>query len=668
MDTSESKVTALENEIRVGLNMIEQEEFSTTIRAVAKVAADVVRKTLGPYAKTTILDDGAFVYPTKDGWTVMSRIRFADPLHQSMFKMIQKIPAAIVDKVGDGTTTAMVAAQHFIEVFTEEEDKFTGVRQADIMDSLHKVKDAIIDDLTTNCYKIGPEDDYASIYNVAMVSSNGNRRLAAIMQRIYKETNNPNVLVDRTGGADLLSYEIQRGYRLDCSVLMQERYINTSEKYYNTNGIPHLFVVFDHNVDYNTHAKMIEDLISTRNAYSQNKQVPSSLVIMAPHFDDIIAATIASSVNDMLKQNPRSIPNIMLVQIPELSRHQQQCYLRDFASIGNIPVTNATMVKVYNTMKYNLTKPADEQIHDPAMKTEEYSFTSIQALLNSCYGVVHNATFGKKFVVLQDIERESVLYKESMKIAQDEYETAKKQYGDFPTSFVNELMDARDRLMRLSGNIGVIHVGGASELERSCTMDTVDDVFHACKSAYESGIVPGLNMGVLVAIERLVLDPSYTRGDVFNQLDKNLISILKKAYLRTTLDVLRNKRSAGSLWSVEGLDLVDSSVDDKTLIDGIVRGIYQEKISSYDVVTETALTDEVPKISNSVDADIEILKGIISILGLVLTSDQYLSVARYYDRGAAEAEQDARNRKELKAKMEIIMDAVTKTLKELDQL
>ena len=52
----------------------------------------------------------------------------------------------------------------------------------------------------------------------------------------------------------------------------------------------------------------------------------------------------------------------------------------------------------------------------------------------------------------------------------------------------------------------------------------------------------------------------------------------------------------------------------------------------YDIVNDTFMEDDDCYIVNSVKTDIEIIKGMISILSTVLTSNQFLSINRSYDR------------------------------------
>lgn len=650
----------MEEEIRMGMNLVDHTEFKATIQAISHIAAETVKKTLGPYAHTTIIDDGHFTYPTKDGWSVLSRLTFQDPTHNSIFNVLKNISFRIVDKVGDGTTTAMVAADHFITSMMKEERFQTSYRQKDIVDALDRVRDLLVSELQKIAIQIAPTaavrtmDSYQSIYDVAYTSSNGNAKLARIMQEIYFQTNNPNVLVDMEGGNDL-SYEIQTGYRLDCLHLMHERYVNTNEGYYNSMKIPHMFIIFDHSVNYQRHSEMIDIVIR----YAQQKgAVP---VIMAPYFDDIISAQFAQNINEMLKRNPNTIPGLFIIQTPEATTKLQRQYISDFAALANIPITDSAKVKIFAELRHNerVTDPT-EKINDPAMQVDGYNYTTAQALMESCCGIVSDFTLGKNFIALAEANKNSIRYKEKLAEAQEAYEQASAQIKDSPTSLMKEYLDASQRLNKLSGALGVIHVGGASDLERQCTRDSVDDTFRACRSAYENGVVPGLNLGTLVAIRRL---KDRAEELHLSELDMEALGMLYDAMFETAMDVLQNKKGPEEIWETNGLKVFhNNGYPAHILMDELVDQVETGQVTGYDIVHECASAAKIPPVINSVSTDIEILYAIVSILGTILTSDQYLSVSRMYDKTAAIRHQEKQNELSTRNKVNAILTTVSEYL------
>lgn len=646
---------SIEKEIRLGMNLVDRTEFNDTILAISHIAASTVQKTLGPYAHTTIIDDGNFSYPTKDGWAVLSRLRFQDPTHNSIYVMLKNISARIVDRVGDGTTTAMVVADHFMEGMTKTFGGNNDYRQKDVVDTLNTLKDSIIEKLNENAIQIVPDPneenpDYQAIYDVAYTSSNGNTQLAEIIQQIYQQTHNPNIMVDMEGGSGL-SYEIQTGYRLDCEHLMHDRYINTVEKYYSSNHKPHLFAMFDHSVNYQKDGELIQCIMD----YADRQgMVP---VFLAPFYDDIVSSQFAIRVQTFAKQHPGYTPNVLVIQIPDMSTRLQKLYTNDFAALAGVPMTNATKSKIFMELRHNerVTDPSN-MIHDSAMDIDDYNFTTAQELMVSCCAVVSDFTVGKNFINLNTINTDSVLYHERMEEAKREYEAATEEMKRSTTSLVKSYLEASQRLMKLTGGLGVIHVGGGTDLERQCLRDSVDDTFRACRSAYENGVVPGLNMGPLTILQAMQEDDGMDQ----NELIKITINLLYTAYKATSKDVLMNK-SPEHWWQYYSYETNGNTVlQDDDLIEYIAKDIRQGLITGYDIVTESVDTRPIPTIVNSVATDVEILNAIIGILGMILTSDQYLSVNRMYDKTAAIRQQEALNEISTRNKVDTILSAIDK--------
>jgi chaperonin GroEL len=74
-----------------------------------------------------------------------------------------------------------------------------------------------------------------------------------------------------------------------------------------------------------------------------------------------------------------------------------------------------------------------------------------------------------------------------------------------------------ERLAKLQGGIGVIKVGGASEVEVGEVKDRVTDALCATKAALAEGIVPGGGVALLYAskgLDGLAKTANLTEGEV----------------------------------------------------------------------------------------------------------------------------------------------------------
>jgi len=61
----------------------------------------------------------------------------------------------------------------------------------------------------------------------------------------------------------------------------------------------------------------------------------------------------------------------------------------------------------------------------------------------------------------------------------------------------------QERLAKLAGDVAVIRVGGATEVEVKERKDRVDDAMHATRAAVEEGILPGGGVALLRAVKAL---------------------------------------------------------------------------------------------------------------------------------------------------------------------
>ena len=70
-----------------------------------------------------------------------------------------------------------------------------------------------------------------------------------------------------------------------------------------------------------------------------------------------------------------------------------------------------------------------------------------------------------------------------------------KQIENSQTPF--EIEKLQDRMSKFVGGVGIVHVGGNTELEMQEKKDRVDDALHATKAALEEGVVPGGGVALL---------------------------------------------------------------------------------------------------------------------------------------------------------------------------
>lgn len=648
----------LYDDIKYGTNIIPEDEYLATLTAIADVASDMVVKTLGPHGRTTMLHDGVATYPTKDGWSVLRSLRWNDPIFNVLYEVLKKVSFDLVSKVGDGTTTAFVGAAIFIHKIRNLLEKKKGYRQIDFLNDLNRIVDEVIEELknSPSLHAVDMEGDFTDIYQIAKVSSNGNDQLAKIIQKIYQETNNPNIYVSYDPG-EKLDYSIQKGYKLDCNVFNQRAYRNNDDGTYGE-STPMLTFIFDHNVNYQNHIAVINAIGNYANS------VKKPVLIVAPHFDDVLLHIIRASMDSLAQQN--QIPNILLAQIP-LSMEIHREYLSDLVLLTNAQIFDYGKVSAFNALVHNLDHP-DDKVEDALLNSEQYKNKTPAEILEMCRGTVLNLVAAEKYILISEYERvvNPKLYEETLKDVREKYLTMKDKADKSSTPLHKDYMNAYQHYTKLAGNMGTIMVGGVSELEKHYLKDAVDDAVLACRSAYDNGYVRGLNLAMMATIQSLTEKKKQTEKDTENEVA--ILDMLFETFNEISLKVLENKTSSEVKFPVKLVtesdypELPTDVMSNQEIIDYALENDY-----GFDIVNDAFIPDQECYVVNSVRTDTEVLKGMVSIVSTMLTSNQFLSINRNYDRAMGQKQREELLLKRKADEAEAITQAVVKVLSEKNE-
>lgn len=643
MDKNSSGLSTYET-VKAGMNIVNGDEYKEAFVGVSHAAADVLKKTLGPYGHTTVIDDGINRYSTKDGWSLVQRISFGDPLYNTMYDFIKKISFSLVTRVGDGTTTAIVAADAFIHEMMENE-AFKKYRQRDLLNAMLDVKKVIIEKLYSEKYFHSIPDDgkYDAIYNIAYTSTNENAEIASMIQKIYKETMNPNIYVN-VGPSKETSMAIDKGYRLDCGPKGLSAFANNDEREFTSkNGVFIFFI--DHNVTYTDHWQILQDLMDY--AITNGRQI----MVFAPYFDTMVTDRIGSFTDSVVRQN--KLPPLMMVQVP-YSNSMQKNMFNDAAIIAGAQVFNTGCLDACLQAYLKKNRDGTDAPEATMLKDLNPNYMTPMDLIRDYCGISADITASDEFVMFNTYNTENPLYKNRLLEIKNTYEQVVVETADQITAVNKKLMEARLRYIRFYGVMGTINIGGSSEAEKQCLKDSVDDAVLACRSAYERGYVKGMNLATLGAIQDAIYDHSIDTEDKFmNQLYKTILKTLFKVFKIVARAVMDNKypdaNPDDNLWlrhTTNSDEIIQTAIDQNW---------------GFNIVKDSFEKDEL-HVVNSVVADEEILNACVSILTYILTSNQLLSVNRTFDTKSQEQIVENKNRKNFR----IAAEEIVKVLKEND--
>ena len=158
----------------------------------------------------------------------------------------------------------------------------------------------------------------------------------------------------------------------------------------------------------------------------------------------------------------------------------------------------------------------------------------------------------------------------------------------------------KQRLAKLKGSMGIIHVGGYTTIEKGANYDLVEDAVRACESAYNHGYNIGGSLIIPCMINKILKE---MRDDDPNYNNKSrILHLIQDSFIEVFERVMMNKSE-----DIEYDELIETCIKNNTCYD-LVREEYSNEII------------------NSCITDIEILKAAVSIISLLISSNQYISI------------------------------------------
>lgn len=545
-------------------NVIEEKEYKEIMSQVFKSVANSLSKTFGPFGSTTILEDRGQTRLTKDGWTVLKKYRYDDHVANIILDILVNICSQVVVKVGDGSTTAMISSDKLFEEI-ENSGLLKSMRRKEFLEELDVCVNRITEEILKISNKI-TQENIEEIYNVAYVSTNREDAIAKIIEEIYTKLENPTIGLVKGIGLET-RYEIEEGYNLQCRFL-DRIYMNTDGTCEVKNP---LLLVFNHKIDYETY---MEKIIrpAENHAFSQGRK----LVIIAPYYDNFMIEQIEREVTAIRRANSefRTIYcNATVVS------NSSRVDLNDFAAFAGCEV-----------LKENTPYLLEE-------KDGEEEF-----ILTNYIGEVEHISIGDTYTTIKGfVKQDKSLYELLINDAKD---NVQKAYTKAVESNVVglDLFEAKKRLSKLQGNMATIYVGGKTPMETQANYDLIEDAVKACESAFKFGYNIGGSNIIPIAINHILSETK--EGDI-SKNRKDIYTFIDNAFKNVFRVVLKNKYDLES---------------DEEKINTIINNCIDNEVM-YDLVKD----DYTKEVINPSYTDIEILKATTSIIGLLLSSNQYVS-------------------------------------------
>jgi chaperonin GroEL len=396
-----------------------------------------VKSTLGPGGNTVLIESPNHTHGitvTKDGVTVAKSIDLFDPSENLAVKMMKEAAERTATIAGDGTTTAIVLTEALV-LGGVEHIKSTHNR-TEVLRKMVEISDKVVDNLKKRSKKVTS----SMLVDVATISANNDRSIGKIIAEVYKDVGKTGIVTVERSQTEHTYAETTMGLKFDRGYL-SPMFINDQKKDE---------CVFD-DVMVLVADTEISNILQIENILKPVISEGKKLLIIAPCNTNVINTLSANVIKG----------NVKICAVPPPSfGYKQHELMHDIAiSVG------AT---------YFSEKTGDD-------------------LSIMTFGDLGHAA---KVIVSND---KTVIIKSAARIKQDVIDERVSQLWDAHKNATKkgEKDFLLERIASLTGGIGVIFVGGQTDLEQKELYDRVDDAVCAVRSALEEGILPGAGKALL---------------------------------------------------------------------------------------------------------------------------------------------------------------------------
>ena len=260
------------------------------IKNTAQKISDIVGSTLGPYGSNCLNETQWGTHLTKDGASVLANLSFEDPFENAILNVIKDAVFKSNALAGDGTTSTTVLINEILKATMNLIG--LGYNGIQVHKGIQMAASKIVEQLKESCRQLNEdlsvEENYKKLYNVAMISTNGDAELSDIFAKIFKACGkNANIKLETSGSAET-SFKITDGYQLDFGYSSQY-FVDTADRTI-TYSNPKVYVSTEP-------IEMLPDVMPILNKHLQTGE---PVVFFAPHFDtSIVNAIVLSKVKGL---------------------------------------------------------------------------------------------------------------------------------------------------------------------------------------------------------------------------------------------------------------------------------------------------------------------------------------------------------------------------------
>jgi chaperonin GroEL len=457
------------------------------VNGIVKMSRSV-KSTLGPSGNTVLIESPTHTHGitvTKDGVTVAKSIDLIDPVENLAVKMMKEAADKTATNAGDGTTTAIVLTEAL--VLGGVEHITDGINRTDVLRELVEYSNKVVDNLKRRSKNVTGK----MLHDVATISANNDKSIGKIIGEVYRNVGkNGIVTVERSQTTETYA-ETMKGLKVDRGYL-SPLFINDHKK--DECVLEDVYVLVS-DVE-------ISNILQIENVLKPIITSGKKLLIISPCHNNVVNTLAANVMKNGLK--------MCAVQPPNFGYKQHEL-MQDIAlSVGATYFSEKT--------------------------GDDLSLISFDDLGHAARVIVGR---DKTVIIKSDLKSNDDNVSSRVSQLWDAHRIAtKKADKDF----------ILERIASLLGGIGVIYVGGNTDLEQKELYDRVDDAVCAVRSALEEGVLPGAGKALAEEADKL-------------QGDSIAVRILRSALQAPMTQILENAGlCVGSVYngreaSGEGLNL-----------------------------------------------------------------------------------------------------------------
>lgn len=421
-----------------------QLKFSNDARAKmldgVNMLANAVKATLGPKGRNVVMDK-KFAAPrvTKDGVTVAREIQLHDKFENMGAQLVREVASRTVDSAGDGTTTATVLTQAIVT------EGCIAVAAGINPMGIKRGIDAAVGVVVSSLAKQSKSVTAADIKRVATISANGDQEIGSIVAEAMGKVGQEGVVTVEEGRGLGVELELVKGMQFDRGYLSP--YFTTNREKMVVELEAPLILITDHRL---AAPKKLMDILGPL------AKAGKSVLVIA---DDVVEAALSFLVVNRMEGNIK----VAAIKAPGFGDRRKDI-LEDIAIM-----TGGTVI------------------------TDETGMTFEKMQMNH-FGQATQITVGKDRTTIREgkgsqeaIDKRADEIRALIEKAETEYDKERLQ----------------QRLATITGGVGVIRVGGATEVEVKEKKDRIDDALAATRAALEEGIVPGGGVALVNTVREL---------------------------------------------------------------------------------------------------------------------------------------------------------------------